>query len=103
MKRYIQFAMDRANALQSLQGIVERIRARIESQDSGEIQGCEIIAAELEISEYEVFRRAYAWYYGHLTAEVESEFSAYLLSGCEHLPCYVNQFTRCWRPGELAV
>lgn len=32
-----------------------------------------------------------------------TEFSAYLLSGCENLPCFVNQYTRCRSPGKLAA
>ena len=69
--------------------------------DPTERTTCLGLANDLEISEHEVFVRAYRWYYGHSPITVRKEFKRYLLSGCEEIPHYVRQFTRHWTCGEL--
>lgn len=62
---------------------------------------CVDLANELEISEHEVFLRAYRWYYGRSPITIRRDFKRYILSGCEEVPHYVRQFTRQWTRGEL--
>ena len=62
---------------------------------------CVDLANELEISEHEVFIRAYRWYYGRSPITIRKEFKRYILSGCVEIPHYVRQFTRYWTRGEL--
>ena len=62
---------------------------------------CVDLANELEISEHEVFIRAYRWYYGRSPISIRKEFKRYILSGCADVPHYVRQFTRHWTRGEL--
>ncbi|MEA3411539.1 MAG: hypothetical protein U9R74_08365 [Pseudomonadota bacterium] len=101
MKRYIKFANSRDIALNSLHAIGDWFQRRLDAPGGEMLQPCTTIAAELKISEYEVFRRAYLWYHGRIADNVESEFGRYLSSGCETLPYYVNQFVRYWLPGKL--
>lgn len=66
-------------------------------------RSCADIASELEVSDYEIFMRAYQWYFGNSPASIDKEFKDYLLSGCETLPFYVTQFLREWHPGTLVA
>lgn len=103
MKRSTAFVTDRtvpAFVIRIVTGWLVRRPAEVEPP---EFLMCTRLAAELEISEYELFRQASEWYYGRVIDSVESGFGAYLLSGCEILPLYVTHFIRRWRPGVLAA
>ncbi len=62
---------------------------------------CADLAKMLELSEYDIFLKAYHWYYGFWSQNVDAAFKEYLLSGCETVPCYVRQFARHWHPATL--
>ena len=64
-------------------------------------RSCAEVASMLGMSDYEVFIRAYEWYYGMSPESVDRAFKEYLLSGCECVPCYVRQFSRNWQLGLL--
>ena len=81
----------------------KNIGSMIDSQSTQVQRTCADMASYLGISDYEVFSRAYIWYYGSRCADIRSDFASYLLSGCDDVPVYVKQFTREWQPGLLAA
>lgn len=72
----------------------ERASNACGSDSSGKI--CTEIANQLEVSEHEIFLRAYSWYYGAEPTGVDKAFKRYLMTGCEEIPHYVTHFARNW-------
>jgi hypothetical protein len=64
---------------------------------------CAQLASQIEVSHYELFERAYHWYHGCDFSNIDGDFRAYLLSGCDDVPYYVRQFAREWQPGLLSA
>ena len=74
--------------------MLKEIVKRLMYPEGDDLSGVARVAGFLEISEWDLFREAYRWWFGKLPSNrvIDRAFSAYLVE--EEIPFYVREFVR---------